>query len=460
MKINILKLRKISWRITFTYAVVFSVMVILLNFLVLYGLRFYLREQAINQVNAIGKDIESKILGIGEEQKDIYDEELINDAVVNSDINIKIADSSGRILNHSRNFDPHVNITSNPNRVMVVENEENHLIVKNFVIFNNGKIIGYVQVAKNMNREYSFLKLLFVLLLVADAIGMITSVITGFSISKKILRPIQEITNTAKRITATDLNVKIDVGEVDDELTNLAKTFNEMIERLKISFEKQNQFVSDASHELRTPLSVINGYINLIDRWGKNDKEVLQESIDAIKNEVKYMTELVERLLFLARGDSGVIKLQKEVFSLNELIKEVIKETELLCQDRILSYNIKEQINIFADRKLIKQMLRAIVDNSIKFTHHMGTIEISAAKIFDKVKIVIEDNGIGIPQEAIPKVFDRFYRVDKVRSRTAGGSGLGLSIVKWIVEAHGGSISIESGIGKGTKVIVLLPVTV
>jgi len=457
MKINILKFRKISWRITFTYAVVFSVMVILLNFLVLYGVRFYLREQAISQVNAIGKNIESKILGIGEEQKDIYDEELISDAVINSDINIKIADNSGKILNHSKNFDPHVNIMTNPNRAVVVENEEKHMIVKNFVISNNGQIIGYVQVAKNMNREYLFLKLLFMLLLIADAIGMITSVIIGFSISQKILKPIQEITNTAKRITATDLNVKIDVGEVDDELTNLAKTFNEMIERLKVSFEKQNQFVSDASHELRTPLSVINGYINLIDRWGKNDKEVLQESIDAIKNEVKYMTELVERLLFLARGDSRVIKLQKEVFSLNELIKEIIKETELLCQDRNLSYNIQEQINIFADRKLIKQMLRAIVDNSIKFTQQMGIINISATKIFDKVKIVIEDSGIGIPQEEIPRIFDRFYRVDKVRSRTAGGSGLGLSIVKWIVEAHGGNISIESNVGKGTKVIVLLP---
>lgn len=457
MKINILKFRRISWRITFTYAVVFSAVVILLNFLVLYGVRFYLREQAISQVNAIGKNIKSKILGIGEEQKDIYDEELINDAVINSDINIKIADSNGRILNQSSNFAPHVNIMANPNRVMIVENEERHLIVKNFVISNDSRIIGYVQVAKNMNREYSFLKLLFMVLLIADAIGMITSVITGFSISQKILRPIQEITNTAKIITATDLNVKINVGEVDDELSNLAKTFNEMIERLKISFEKQNQFVSDASHELRTPLSVINGYINLIDRWGKNDKEVLQESIEAIKNEVKYMTELVERLLFLARGDSGVIKLQKEVFSLNELIKEVIKETELLCQDRILNYNIQEQINIFADRKLIKQMLRAIVDNSIKFTQQMGIINISATKIFDKVKIVIEDNGIGIPQEEIPKIFDRFYRVDKVRSRSAGGSGLGLSIVKWIVEAHGGSISIESDVGKGTKVIVLLP---
>lgn len=457
MKINILRFRKISWRITFTYAVVFSVMVILLNFLVLYGVRFYLRQQAITQVDSIGKNIEGKILGVGDEQKDIYDEELVNDSVINSDINIKIADSSGKILNHSKNFNPQVSIKANPNNVMVVENEEKHLIVKNFVISDNGKIIGYVQVAKNMNREYSFLKLLFIVLLVADAIGMITSVITGFSISQKILKPIKEITNTAKRITATDLNVKINVGEVDDELSNLAKTFNEMIERLKISFEKQNQFVSDASHELRTPLSVINGYINLIDRWGKNDKEVLQESIVAIKNEVKYMTELVERLLFLARGDSGVIKLQKEVVNLNQLVEEIVKEGKLVAPNRNWSYNLKGRIDIFADGRLMKQMLRAIIDNSIKFTQEGGTINISVEKHLDKVKIVVKDNGIGIPREEISKIFDRFYRVDKVRSKTTGGSGLGLSIVKWIVEAHNGGILVESELGKGTEVSVLLP---
>ncbi|AEM74658.1 sensor histidine kinase [Caldicellulosiruptor acetigenus] len=457
MKINILKFRKISWRITFTYAVVFSAVVILLNFLVLYGVRFYLRQQAITQVDSIGKNIEGKILGVGDEQKDIYDKELVNDSVINSDINIKIADSSGKILNNSKNFNPQVSIKANPNNVMVVENEEKHLIVKNFVISDNGKIIGYVQVAKNMNREYSFLKLLFIVLLVADAIGMITSVITGFSISQKILKPIKEITNTAKRITATDLNVKINVGEVDDELSNLAKTFNEMIERLKISFEKQNQFVSDASHELRTPLSVINGYINLIDRWGKNDKEVLQESIVAIKNEVKYMTELVERLLFLARGDSGVIKLQKEVVNLNQLVEEIVKEGKLVAPNRNWSYNHKGRIDIFADGRLMKQMLRAIIDNSIKFTQEGGTINISVEKHLDKVKIVVKDNGIGIPREEIGKIFDRFYRVDKVRSKTTGGSGLGLSIVKWIVEAHNGEILVESELGKGTEVSVLLP---
>ena len=169
------------------------------------------------------------------------------------------------------------------------------------------------------------------------------------------------------------------------------------------------------------------------------------------------MTDLVERLLFLARGDSGTIKLQKETVDLNQLIKEIVRESKLVAPNHNLNYNVKGQINIIADKRLLKQMLRAIIDNSIKFTQEDGEISVSAEIAYDKVKIVISDTGIGIPPEEIDKIFDRFYRVDKVRSKTTGGSGLGLSIVKWIVETHNGNISVKSTVGKGTQVIILLP---
>lgn len=142
---------------------------------------------------------------------------------------------------------------------------------------------------------------------------------------------------------------------------------------------------------------------------------------------------------------------------MNQLVEEIVKEGKLVAPNRNWSYNLKGRIDIFADGRLMKQMLRAIIDNSIKFTQEGGTINISVEKHLDKVKIVVKDNGIGIPREEIGKIFDRFYRVDKVRSKTTGGSGLGLSIVKWIVEAHNGEILVESELGKGTEVSVLLP---
>jgi signal transduction histidine kinase len=142
---------------------------------------------------------------------------------------------------------------------------------------------------------------------------------------------------------------------------------------------------------------------------------------------------------------------------LNQLVEEIVKEGKLVAPNHNWSYNLKGRIDIFADGRLMKQMLRAIIDNSIKFTQEGGTINISVEKHLDKVKIVVKDNGIGIPREEIGKIFDRFYRVDKVRSKTTGGSGLGLSIVKWIVEAHNGGILVESELGKGTEVSVLLP---
>ncbi|MBZ4688736.1 MAG: putative two component sensor histidine kinase [Clostridiales bacterium] len=201
-----------------------------------------------------------------------------------------------------------------------------------------------------------------------------------------------------------------------------------MIDRLQSSFERQSQFVSDASHELWTPISIIQGYINLMDRWGKEDRDVLQESIDAIKNETSNMTELIEKLLFLARGGSGTQKLVKDEFWLNELINEVIKESRIVAPNRDISSKQNDSQRVYADRRLLKQMLRALVDNSIKFTSESGKIEINAINNGDNAKIIISDNGIGIPEEEIPLIFNRFYRVDKARARGTGGSGLGLSI--------------------------------
>ena len=197
-----------------------------------------------------------------------------------------------------------------------------------------------------------------------------------------------------------------------------------------MSFESQSKFVSDASHELRTPISVIQGYISLLDRWGKNDKEILQEAIDTIKNETSSMTNLIEKLLFLARGDSGTLKLEKESFCLNELIDEVIKESKIIAPDYYIINEKNESVTICADFRLIKQALRALIDNSIKYTPVKGEIKINSYLELENIAITIEDTGVGIPEEEIPKLFNRFYRVDEARSKKTGGTGLGLSHCK------------------------------
>ncbi|WP_094545574.1 sensor histidine kinase [Petroclostridium xylanilyticum] len=457
MRINFLRFTKISLKLTMIYALLFSLVLILLNASILYGVKYFLVHQAIQQVENTSSIMIDKMKDSDNGQEDLLNKEFIREVQFNENVDINIADINGNILNSSENYTGEISITTPLDITKKIEAGEKHLVFRNSkIVLNSGKIV-YLQVIKDMENEYGFMKILFVLMAIADAIGMMISVLIGFIISKKVLKPIDNITTTAQSISIHDLNKRIEVIGPDDELTRLARTFNEMIDRLQSSFERQSQFVSDASHELRTPISIIQGYINLIDRWGKEDRDVLQESIDAIKNETSNMTELIEKLLFLARGESGTQKLVKEEFWLNELINEVIKESRIVAPNRDISSKQNDSQRVYADKRLLKQMLRALVDNSIKFTSENGKIEINAINNGDNAKIIISDNGIGIPEEEIPLIFNRFYRVDKARARGTGGSGLGLPIVKWIVDAHGGSISVKSAAGKGTDIIIILP---
>jgi heavy metal sensor kinase len=452
-----LKLRKISWKITLLYALIFSAILILLNAGTLFGIRFYLIRQAGSQVENIGKTM-TKHVSRPEEKSDLSDPELIRSNTPNAETYIRIVGTTGKTLGSSDGF-PAVGppAAAQAGRLQVFETDDRHLVIWNDRIAVGGKTSAYLQVAYDMRREYVFIKLLFIFMAAADSLGIVFSLLAGYLISKRILKPIDRMTKAAKEISIADLSRRIEVGHTDDELSRLAVTFNDMIGRLQQSFERQNRFVSDASHELRTPISIIQGYAGLIDRWGKDERSVLEESIAAIRNETENMTALIGRLLFLARGDSESIALQREEISLSALVEEVAYESRLIAPKRSISGETEGEISISADRKLVKQMLRALVDNSVKYTSAGGSVRIHAAKGQRGATVTVADDGIGIPEKDLPHLFERFYRVDKARSREEGGSGLGLSIVKWIVEAHRGTIGISSTPGKGTTVTISLP---
>jgi signal transduction histidine kinase len=240
------------------------------------------------------------------------------------------------------------------------------------------------------------------------------------------------------------LGTRLDVSGSKNELKDLAKTFNNMLDRIQSAYEKQNQFVSDASHELRTPISVIQGYANLLDRWGKSDSQVLEESITAIKTESESMKELIEKLLFLARGDKDTQKLEKEDFYINELIDEIIKETALIDNIHEVTSMRNEKLLINADRSLLKEAFRIFVDNSVKYTPEGGKIKLECSPEKNSTIITIEDTGIGISEKDLPHIFDRFYRADKSRTKETGGTGLGMAIAKWIILRHEGTIKVLS----------------
>lgn len=230
-----------------------------------------------------------------------------------------------------------------------------------------------------------------------------------------------------------------------------------MLNRINSSYQAQVRFVSDASHELRTPIAVIQGYVNLLDRWGKDDPEVMQEAINAIKAEAENMKELIEQLLFLARSDNETINLQLESFDCCDVVDEVVKETQMIDINHKFEIDLNRPAYVNGDRQLLKQAIRIFVDNSIKFTPAGNKITLRVGKREKEIYIVIQDSGIGIDPKDLPYIFDHFYRSDESRARKTGGTGLGLSIAKWIVERHGGYIEVLSRVNIGTRFTIVLP---
>jgi heavy metal sensor kinase len=283
---------------------------------------------------------------------------------------------------------------------------------------------------------------------------------------------VDQITQTARMITSQNLNQRIKSLKVKDEISRLIETFNEMISRLDQSFHQIRQFSSDASHELKTPLTILKGEVEVAlrkERTSQDYEQILRSNLE----EINRMSKIVDNLLLLARTETGEIRLFKEEVNLSQIVSEVVTQLAMLAHAKdlhIVATNHQENILLYGDALRIRQMLLNLIENSIKYTEPGGSISVSLERNAplslpgreqgsrDAVQIVVSDTGIGIAKEDQDRIFGRFFRVDKARSRDQGGSGLGLSICKWIVEAHQGEISVESELGKGSRFIVKLPI--
>lgn len=306
--------------------------------------------------------------------------------------------------------------------------------------------------ASKINILDSYVRVLPILLLIS--LGIFSLI--GNKLVHKLLKPIKDMTDSVQNINVTSLK-RLDTNHSKDELKDLAITFNELLDRLELYMNQQKQFVSDASHELRTPIAIIQGYTEMLERWGKDDPAILDESINSLSQEIANMKDLLEKLLFLSRSDKNTLQFDKEPFNLSMLCQEVIKETSFIDDEHDIEPKISDDVILIGDRGLIKELIRILMDNALKYTPEGGKIILSCAIAKHNIILSVKDSGIGIPKAHIPHLFERFYRVDEARNKRTGGTGLGLAIAKQIIQVHNAQISITSKLNIGTEFLIFFP---
>jgi two-component system, OmpR family, sensor kinase len=322
----------------------------------------------------------------------------------------------------------------------------------------------FIRLGYSLNTFQKATRRTLILLGVAIPLALLLGSYGGLLLANQALRPVDRMTRAAEHIAAGDLSERVPEPARMDEMGRLAATFNDMIARLQAAFERQKQFTSDASHELRTPLAVMRGDIEITLRRERSAEEY-KRALTSNLEEIMRLSRLVEDLLMLARGDTGRIELRCEPVDLNDLCRRMAEYIAPLAdqRDQMLIYEPPTgaetaPVVVSADILRIKQLLLNLLDNAIKYTDRRGRVALGL-KVEEKVAVIsVTDTGRGIPPEDLPHIFERFFRRSaKTADRTAAGFGLGLSIVKWIVDSHGGRIEAKSEVGKGTEFIVRLP---
>jgi two-component system OmpR family sensor kinase len=447
----------IQKRLLLIYTAIFSAAIILIALTVYFLPRNRILAEIDRNLEALASEVrpENTVVGPGGVFRINIPENLANFETASTFI--LIIDANGDIVARSSNLsglqgllDP--NGRQAQNQFSLVRHDKTLLRVLTAPLIDatspEARIVGHLQIARLLDNFESFNRLLIIALLIGFAAAT-ASLILAIWLTPSLFKPLEDIAIVAQQITrADDLSRRVpDTGRTD-EIGDLTRAINQTLERLERLFRAQQRLLADVSHELRTPLTAVRGNLDLMRRMGETDPE----SLAIVQDEVERMTRLVGDLLLLARADAGGLPLAHQPVELDSifLVGLLQKSVDVTIEDL-------DQASVMGDADRLKQLLINLVDNAIKYTPSGGQVRLHLSKANGWARIDIADSGIGIPQEDLPYIFDRFYRVDRARSRARGGSGLGLSIAKWVAKAHGGDIQVTSEVGMGTTFTVTLP---
>lgn len=469
--------RRVSARLTIFYALVFSLLLVLVStalyFLVSQKL-YHVADRSIRaQAQMIARVIATRQassfrrVDLEGSVKSLPDLGLER-GVMEEGRYIQLLDVVGRVLYRSPNLvDQHLPVpTDFLKRAFAREaffetgslRGQHPMRVVTLPFSHDGRLSFVVQVGYYTEEiEWALHELLTTLLFFAPAALLFTCLL-GWGMARRCLRPVDQMAQAARQISSRNLRQRIAIPRGDDELRRLAETFNEMLQRLDEAFAKMRQFAEDASHELRTPLSIMQGEVEL-DLARNRSSDEHPQVLRSLLEEIIHMGKVVEGLSLLSRAESGEMVLERKPVSLGDLVRHHCEDARPRAQAKGLELAVGRlhEATVQGDAMWVKQLLVNLADNAMKYTLPGGRVSLSVEHMDGTALLVVEDTGIGILEEDLPRIFDRFYRVDRSRSREVAGCGLGLSISKWIVEAHGGTIEASSRPGVGTRISVRLP---
>lgn len=457
------KRQSVSFRFALQFSIILTILSLLVALIITESLWLTIRNQKaselINAANIIEKAVETQ------------NDEQINNGFPSLPYYIDYIVYSAEHSTYNENYNlissnnpylPHLPETLGNAKIY---KEDNYYIDGNLNILYYAKKIKFfentiiIQTSVNMETDSST-KIVYTMpkiLVFAIMPVFILCFFLSIYITKRTLKPVELITKKAQKIKSTNLDTLLPVTDNHDEFDNLAKTFNDLFKRLKSDFDRERQFTSDVSHELRTPVTVISGQSNLLRRWGKDDPVQLEKSLDIIITETRSMENIISILLQMSRLECGKIIPQPTEIDVKEFFERLSIETKSINQKAAIEYDDKINLKINTDKELLHQVFTVVISNSIKFVGDGVVIKLSHYMQKKHHCFEIEDNGPGFQTKIIPHVFERFYRGDDSHSRAAGGSGLGLSIAKTIIDSMDGEISAHnSKTGHGAVIKIVL----
>ena len=382
---------------------------------------------------------------------------------MNEELNIRVFDTSRELIFQTQQWQDSLQVSSTLETkfVPLSTGEESIQVTMPILSRTNRLLIGHLQIINRMAKLTELkkqLQKLYIQLLIMEAVVAIG---LAYFISRLISKPIEQIHDIIASINEDNIDSKrLIIPKKNDEFAVVSQQFNELLDKISFYISQQKHFVEDVSHELRTPVAIVEGHLKLLNRWGKDDPEVLEESLEASLAEIKRMKTLVQEMLDLSRAPQVREQYKDATTEVVDTLTQIVANFKVLYPDFTFVLDIDSKADLLSPiyRNHFEQVIIILLDNAVKYSTNRKEIIVSLSTVADQVEIGIQDFGMGLSEEDKKKVFSRFYRVDKARSRERGGNGLGLSIAKELIEGYNGSISLTSHLDQGTVFKVKLPI--